>query len=100
MSASPAPRRYSDESQAAHTKSTGYFKPYRLKLHRGHTDTLWGIVECVRKLVHFAEAEAMCRMWDMQILGSADVVCTYYERAEFLMARFQEHGIQATLEAA
>ncbi len=98
MSKNPAPRPDSTKSHAA--SMPGSFKPYKVKLHRTPADTLWGIVECVQKLVHFAEAEAMCRMWDMQLHGSADVLCTYYERAEFLMTRFHECGFQATLEAA
>jgi ATP-dependent Clp protease adaptor protein ClpS len=80
--------------------SPGFFRRYQLVLHRTADAALMAVVRTVRDLTRFAEAEAMARMWDAYHRGTAVVLTTHYERAEFLAERFAERGLKVTLEPA
>jgi ATP-dependent Clp protease adaptor protein ClpS len=90
----------SADGNPAEFHSPGFIRRYRLILHRTADSALLAVVRAVQDLTRFAEAEAMARMWDVQNLGRAVVLTTYFERAEFLVERFAERGLNATLEPA
>lgn len=78
----------------------GYCLNYHLVMHRSPEIPLPQVVQAVRRLTGFAEAEAVVRMWDAYHRGRSVVVTTYLERAEFLADRMAEWGIRVSLEVA
>jgi ATP-dependent Clp protease adaptor protein ClpS len=80
----------------------GPFSPHRYKviLHRAADKGLLFVVQAVRDLTRFAEAEAMHRMWDAQHTGRSLVVVTHLERAELFVEQFADRGLAATIEPA
>jgi ATP-dependent Clp protease adapter protein ClpS len=77
---------------------SGFFRRFRLILHRSTGTALPAVVRAVRDVTRFAEAEATTRMWDAYHRGRAVVLTTYYERAEYLAERFAAKGLTATVE--
>ena len=75
-------------------------RQYHLILHRASDKSLLSVVRAVRELTHFAEAEAMARMWDAHHAGRAVVLATHLERAELYVEQFAAHGLVVTLEPA
>lgn len=75
-------------------------RQYHLILHRAADVALMLVVRAVRELTHFAEEEAMARMWDAHHAGRAVVLATHLERAELYVEQFADRGLEATLEPA
>ena len=73
-------------------------RQYNVILHRATGKPLLFVVGAVRELTHFAEAEAMARMWDTHHVGRAVVLTTHLERAELYVEQFADRGLEATLE--
>lgn len=73
-------------------------RQYNVILHRATDKPLLFVVRAVRELTHFAEAEAMARMWDTHHAGRAVVLATHLERAELYVEQFADRGLEATLE--
>lgn len=88
-------RRFVAGLSASHTP--GFHRRFKLILHNSDTG-LMSVVQTVRDLTRFAEAEAMARMWDAHHRGRAVVLTTHYERAEYLAERFKERGLTVSLE--
>ena len=75
-------------------------RQYHVILLRAAGKPLLAVVRAVRELTHFAEAEAMARMWDAHHAGRAVVLATHLERAELYVEQFAARGFAATLEPA
>lgn len=73
-------------------------RQYNVILHRAVDKALLFVVRAVREVTHFAEAEAMTRMWDAHHRGRVVVLTTHLERAELFVEQFAERGLSATLE--
>ena len=73
---------------------------YRVILHRATDKGLLFVVQVVRELTRFAEAEAFFRMWDAHQTGRSEVVVTHLERAELFVEQFADRGLAATIEPA
>ena len=67
-------------------------------LHRTADKGLVTIVEVLRKLTRFGEAEAETRMWEAYHRGRAIVLVTHFERAELYVEQFAENGLLASIE--
>ena len=76
----------------------GFFRTYHVVLHRSPGVPLPDVVQAVRRVTRFAEAEALARMWDAHHRGRAVVTTTHFERAEFLAERLSAGGITVSLE--
>lgn len=77
-----------------------YLPRYKVVLHRAVDKGLLFVVEVVRELTRFAEAEAMSRMWESHHHGRALVLVTHLERAELYVEQFADHGLTASIEPA
>ncbi len=72
---------------------------YKVILHRSDRD-LPSVVRALRRVAHFAEAEATYRMWDAHQTGRALVLVTHLERAELFVEQFGAAGLPASVEPA
>jgi len=72
----------------------------RVILHRAADQGLVTIVQVLRKLTRFGEAEAETRMWQAYHNGKATVLVTHFERAELYVEQFAENGLLASIEPA
>jgi ATP-dependent Clp protease adaptor protein ClpS len=70
---------------------------YRVILHRTERD-LPSVVRTLRRLAHFADAEATFRMWDAYQNGRTLVLVTHLERAELFVEQFGAAGLPASVE--
>lgn len=70
---------------------------YKVILHRSERD-LPSVVRTLRRLAHFAEAEATYRMWDAYQTGRTLVLVTHLERAELFVEQFGAAGLSASVE--
>ena len=73
---------------------------YNIVLHRKAGVAMLAIVAAVQRLTHFAEHEAMTRMWEVEHNGRSVVLKTYFERAEFLAEQFAAMNLDASVELA
>lgn len=71
---------------------------YQVILHRAADKGLLFVVQVLRKLTRFGEAEAMTRMWLSYHHGTAPVLETHLERAELYVEQFALHGLVASIE--
>jgi ATP-dependent Clp protease adapter protein ClpS len=89
-----------DSAKRADHEAPGFYPPYKLILHRNPQIALLALVQAIRQITRYAEAEARNRMWELNHRGNTVVLATYFERAEFLAGKFEERGIPVTLEPA
>ena len=73
---------------------------HRVVLHRTTDKGLLFVVNVLRELTRFGEAEAMSRMWEAYHRGKSLVLETHLERAELYVEQFQAHGLHASIEPA
>ena len=73
---------------------------YRVVLHRTPDRGLLFVVNVLRELTRFGEAESMSRMWEAYHRGRALVLETHRERAELYVEQFADRGLLASIEPA
>ena len=69
-------------------------------LHRTADKGLVYVVQMLRELTHFGDAEAETRMWEAYHRGRAVVLVTHFERAELYVEQFAARGLTASIEPA
>ena len=72
----------------------------RVVLHRTTDMGLLFVVNVLRELTRFGEAEAMNRMWEAYHRGRSLVLETHQERAELYVEQFADRGLLASIEPA
>lgn len=72
----------------------------RVVLHRTTDKGLLFVVNVLRELTRFGEAEAMSRMWEAYHRGRSLVLETHLERAELYVEQFRDRGLLASIEPA
>lgn len=72
----------------------------RVVLHRTADKGLLFVVNVLRELTRFGEAEAMSRMWEAYHRGKSLVLETHRERAELYVEQFADRGLLASIEPA
>jgi len=70
----------------------------RVVLHRDDDKGLIYVVQMLRELTHFGDAEAETRMWEAHHRGRAVVLVTHFERAELYVEQFADRGLTASIE--
>ena len=73
---------------------------YQVVLHRTTDKGLLFVVDVLRRLTHFAEAEAMARMWQSYHNDRALILVTHLERAELYQEQFAGYGLRSSIEPA
>lgn len=71
---------------------------YRVILHRSAERDLPYVARTLRRVAHFADAEANYRMWEAYQSGRALVLVTHLERAELYVEQFGAAGLPASVE--
>ena len=69
-------------------------------LHRTRDQGLLVVIQVLREVTHFGEAEAETRMWEAYHRGRARVLATHLERAELYVEQFADRGLVTSLEPA
>ena len=73
---------------------------YQVILHRAADKGLLFVVDVLRRLTHFAEEEAMSRMWQSYHNDRALIVITHLERAELYQQQLADFGLRSSIEPA
>lgn len=73
---------------------------YKVFLHRTHGKDLPSLARTLRRITHFADAEATYRMWDAYQNGRTLVLVTHLERAELYVEQFGAEGLDTSVEPA
>ena len=71
---------------------------YQLVLHRQPGWSLLQVTRLLQHLTHFAETEAMQRMWQATHWGEAIVLESHLERIELYQEQFALCGLRVTIE--
>lgn len=98
MSSFPSPRRNHDDSASSGQPHRPPTPRFHVVLHHAADMGLLFVVQVLRELTRYGEAEAMSRMWEAYHRGRALVLVTHLERAELYVEQFADRGLIASIE--
>lgn len=72
--------------------------PWRVVLHNDDVNGMDEVVEAIHRLTPLSRDEALARMREAHLTGSAMLLVTHRERAELYVEQFQSNRLTVTIE--
>ena len=73
---------------------------WRVVLHNDDVNPMDEVVEAIHRLTPLSREQALARMHEAHITGSAMLLVTHRERAELYVEQFQSNRLTVTIEPA
>ena len=74
--------------------------PWRVVLHNDNVNPMDRVVEAIHQLTPLSREQALARMHEAHITGSAMLLVTHRERAELYVEQFHSHKLTVSIEPA